>query len=255
MQSDLNCPASAAEKSERSVDFNARPPGPCWFTVIRQDDGTARVSIAGEIGLVGQPVEDCIAQIGDARRVELTINSVGGDGIAAFKLFDALHGRDVTAEIFTACYSAAVIIALAARKIRIEAGAQMMIHTARSFAFGDGEELRLYADKNDNANYKLRDLILRRVKELALVKTWLAGGDYYFTASEAVKLGLADEVFTLPVLPAASPALVPDAVPPAQTEDEILFWDFLRAFGRVDVADKEKFYKRLSLWATSNVRS
>ncbi|HUA69390.1 MAG TPA: ATP-dependent Clp protease proteolytic subunit [Candidatus Saccharimonadales bacterium] len=230
------------------IQASYRPPGPAWFSLETEGD-FARLRIFGEIGIYGSRVEDCIGQLGNAERVEVVINSIGGDCDAAFRLADALRQRKVTAEIHGSCFSAAVIVALAADTIRIEASARMMIHPVRQFVFGDSEEVLCAAVNAERYRTRLRWQILQRIRDDVLADKWLSGAaDFYFTATEAVKLGLADEVFSIPA-PAVSPVSAPaDVQQPAQTEDEMMFWDFLRAFGKFAVADKDKFLRDVSLW-------
>ncbi len=228
------------------------PPGPSWFSVERRGNA-ATLRITGEIGIYSQSVDNCVEQLGDAETVNVQICSNGGCCGSAFKIADALRSRRCEVEIFGSCFSAAVIIALAADKIRIERNARIMIHAPRQFVFGSPEEILLAGVQVERCNLRYRWQLSSRVRDDVLVQKWLSGPDFYFTAAEAIQLGLADEIFS------AAPAVIeatPGAVPaPEQTSDEILFQDFLRWFGVLQVADKAKFFQQMSMWFNENVKS
>ena len=100
-----------------------------WYSV-RHSNGTAHVSILDGIGVFNGGAEPLIDEIGDARDIQLSIDSSGGDSVTANKLYDAIRGRTSLA-VITRCSSAAVPIAMAAKRIVCFADAKFMIHPPR----------------------------------------------------------------------------------------------------------------------------
>ena len=129
------------------------------------------------------------------------INSNGGDVFAANAIAVGLeearqNGKHVTCKIDGVCASAAVRIALACEKISISNGAYIMIHKPLNVLWGyyNADDMRKLADTLDTiqngivATYAERTgLPEKECSKLMDKETW-------FTASEAVEKGFADEI-------------------------------------------------------------
>lgn len=223
-----------------------------WFASHREND-TAFVNLFSEIG-IGEPVEKLIEQIGAVPRVSIAIDSIGGCSHAAWKLFAALAGRTVETQVTGNCFSCAVIPFLAGSRRRIASTARMMLHPAKQFCFGNGPELEFAGQQVSKLNARLAALIAGATGLPASVcAEWTSGPDFYFDAPEALRLGLATEVYSPPV---ATPTAAdgPTATPSGPTPDEALFQDWLRAFGTVTVRDRLKFSHALQSWFATAVR-
>jgi len=236
-----------------STHDNHRLPGPDWFTTSMDGD-TAHVFIGNDIGAFRKTSLDLLAQVESAKAITLTIDSVGGDMACAFAVFDGLAGRVSEAVITGSCFSSAVVLALSAKRIRIDAGARIMVHPARQFVFGNESELAGAAQSVAKCNDRLRAVLIARTGQPAdVVAGWLDGRDHYFTAAEALAAGLADEIFDAPVFGCfPAHANQPEAAQDWPTADETLFADFLRAFGSVQVRNREKFIRNFCAWAVRN---
>jgi len=234
-------------------ESRCRLSGPNWFTVTLDGDA-AQVSILNDIGAFGQTALDVLAQVQAAKTITLAINSTGGDMSCALAVFDGLADRVAEALITGSCFSSAVILAAAAKEIQIEAGARMMVHPARRFVFGDEAELTGAAQSIAKFNARLRAVLAARTGQpAAVLEGWLDGRDHYFTAQEAVAAGLADEVFSAPVSVCfQTHGNRLKAAQDSPTADEALFNDFLRAFGRVHVRNRQRFTRDLCAWAVHN---
>ena len=224
--------------------------GPSWYGFGRPGE-TATVRIFGEIG-IGAPVEDLIEALASAKSIELFINTAGGDSISAIKLYGALAGRVGTCTIVEKCFSAGVFVACSAKKIRIEAGARLMIHPASDFVFGQAAELRHRADCLDMTNAQLERILSQRSCRAAEL---MSGVDFYFSASEALAAGLVDEIFTVELQPAKIQAAHDQQtaeVEPAMTDAEKLLHHFLDAFGPLPVGSYKNFVRAVNAWACHN---
>jgi ATP-dependent protease ClpP protease subunit len=225
-----------------------------WFHV-RMVDGVAFVTISGEIGLF-RPWRELVAQVAGAKDIKLFIDSVGGDTIAGVELFHALHGRVSETTITDKCFSAALPIALAGTKIRIERHARILCHAPCSWKYGHADEMILTAGWLKKNSAYLKKIIMERTElSETVVAGWLNGADFYFTAEQACAYGLADEIFDAPKLDA-------DGVPvatrteksniPTLSEDELFFNDVLLSVGRLKVRNRADFMRELCAWAAYN---
>jgi ATP-dependent protease ClpP protease subunit len=185
-------------------------------------------------------VSDLAGIEADCRGVEsLHLNSIGGCAQTGLRLYHALQGVTV-ATITKHCLSAAVLPAMAAGKIRIERGAQMMLHSPTLCIIGDGPQLLAGASDISFLAEQMVKIISARTKQPeAIVREWCEGPDRYFSSSECVSLGLADEIFDdLPEHRNEQPAIQSDL-------DRVV--EALRTLGRV-TCDKAALARELNAW-------
>jgi ATP-dependent Clp endopeptidase proteolytic subunit ClpP len=171
-----------------------------WFTVAQAEEGgLAEISIFDEIGLFGVSARDFkneLDSVKDSDEIYVSLNSPGGnffDGMAIYQLLSSVRSK-VTVEVFGLAASAASVIALAGRSLKMAQGSYYMIHNPYTIAIGDADELRSTAD----ALEKFRDDIAliysektgidaEEMQELLKAETW-------YTAAEAAEAGFVDEL-------------------------------------------------------------
>ncbi|MNE15187.1 ATP-dependent Clp protease proteolytic subunit [compost metagenome] len=175
-----------------------------WYAVHASGEATERVIevfVYGEIGTWGitasQFMQDLRAVDDGVSPVIAAFNSIGGDlfdGLAMHNTLSRL-GERCTARVDALAASAASVAVCGAHKVVIASNAMLMIHNPWTYAAGDAESFRKVADVLDQtmeaiiAAYKAKapDIDEVELRGLVAAETWL-------TASEAVALGLADEV-------------------------------------------------------------
>jgi ATP-dependent Clp protease protease subunit len=219
-----------------------------WFAV-RMVHGVARVSIFGEIGCT-RPWEELIAEVKDAKDIKIFVDSVGGNIVAGVELFHALTGRVSEATILNRCFSSALPIALAGKKIRMERHARILCHAPHSWIYGDADQMILSARRLQKYSAYLKKIIMERTElSETVVAGWLNGADVYFTAEQAVAYGLADEIFDAPKSdPCDAPVATADAgtvQPCGMTEDELFALDVLAALPRLTVRNRQNFLREV----------
>jgi ATP-dependent protease ClpP protease subunit len=175
-----------------------------WYTVQASGEATQRtieVFVYGEIGAWGvtanQFVQDLRAMDDGVSPVIAAFNSIGGDLFDGLAIHNALSrlGDRCTGRIDALAASAASVAVCGAHRVVIAANAMLMIHNPSTYTGGDAEDFRRVADVLDQtleaiiAAYKSKapDIDEVELRRLVAAETWL-------TASEAVALGLADEV-------------------------------------------------------------
>lgn len=126
------------------------------------------------------------------------INSPGGEVFEAVAIMNLLrdHAARITAKVDGIAASAASFLAVSADETIMGGNTELMIHDAWGLAIGNAADMRQYADMLDRVS-----------NDIASVYDTKAGGgtdswrqymlsESWFTAEEAVSLGLADSVNT-----------------------------------------------------------
>lgn len=193
-------PALVAQVAERLTARDTRPGRErpqSKLKVTAHADGAAEMLIYDEISYWGVSAQDVAEQLAGVRGdLKVRINSPGGDvfdGVAIFNMLVNHPGR-VTVEVDGLAASAASFIAMAGDRIVMGQGAQMMIHDASGFAYGNAATMTEMAELLDRVSETIASIYASRTgvdaatwREAMRAETWYSG-------EEAVEAGLADEV-------------------------------------------------------------
>ncbi len=163
----------------------------------------------GDQSVEARDIVDALADLTPNSSIRVRINSLGGlvaDGLAIYSALKRHPGR-VTAAIDGAAYSAASVIAMAGDEIEIADVGTIMVHGPSTFAEGKAPDMRRAADALDRMAAAMSQAYKARGLDAAVVDAWLQDGkDHYFTADEAVTVGLADRISAaLPMAASAEP--------------------------------------------------
>lgn len=152
--------------------------------------------ISADWGVSALSVIDAINQAGDAKTLNIHINSPGGDvfeGRAIMAAINAFRGKTV-AKIDSLCASAATSIALACDEVEMADGAAFMIHNAHGFAYGDKAALRHTADVMEKVEGAIvNDYVSKTGKTEEEIRA-LMDAETWYTANEAKDAGFVDRV-------------------------------------------------------------
>ena len=128
--------------------------------------------------------------------VKVHINSIGGDCIAASRIYTMLkeYPDEVTVQIDGVAASAASVVAMAGTRVCMSPTALMMVHNPWTNACGDSEDMRKAVELLDEVKesiinaYQLKTGMDRvELSQLMDAETWL-------NARKAKELGFCDEV-------------------------------------------------------------
>jgi len=177
-----------------------------WYSITAAAEGDAdskviEVYVYGEIGAWGitanQFIQDLKAIDDGSSPIVVAFNTNGGDLFEGLAIHNALSrlGERCTGRVDALAASAGSVAVCGAHRVVMASNAMLMIHNPYTWVGGDAEDLRRVADVLDQAfeamiaAYKAKapnidDAELRR----------LVNDESWLTASEAVALGLADEV-------------------------------------------------------------
>jgi ATP-dependent protease ClpP protease subunit len=177
-----------------------RPPraGGDWYRIVNQADDAAEVVIYDEIGWWGTTAASFMDELKQitAGRITLRLNSPGGDvydGVAIMNVLRS-HPATVTTHVDGLAASIASVIALAGDRIVMQPGSTMMIHDASGFCYGQAPDMRELADMLDRHSDNIASLYAERAGGTVAEWRERMRGESWFSAEEAVAVGLADEV-------------------------------------------------------------
>lgn len=152
--------------------------------------------ISADWGVSALAVIDAIAQAGDAKTLNVYINSPGGDvfeGRAIMAAIGRFAGKKV-AHIDSLCASAATSIALSCDEVVMAEGAFFMIHNAQGLCWGDKSDMREMADTMEKIEGAIvGDYTSKTGKDETEIRAWM-DAETWFTAAEAKEHGFVDTV-------------------------------------------------------------
>ena len=192
----------------RCFEGNAKPYEPFW-TWVDVQDGDPELNLYGVISeyswfeddITPKIFKDQLYQNGKGGPITLKINSPGGDVIAASVMRSIMsdYPGDITVQIDGVAASAAVIVAIAGKTVRIMDSAYMMIHDPGVVVFiayldidtlGKlRDDLKSIKDGIVPAYAAKTNLSEDRIARMMSRETWMS-------AREAVEFGFADEIIT-----------------------------------------------------------
>lgn len=172
-----------------------------WYTVRNaagEGGQPAEVWIYDEIGYWGVTSSAFASELRDitASEISVRLNSPGGDVFEGIAIHNALrrHPANVTVYVDALAASAASFIMQAADTIKIDKSAQVMIHDAIGFMFGNAATARELADQLDRASDTIANIYAERSGVDAQFWRSEMQREVWYNAAEAVEAGLADEI-------------------------------------------------------------
>lgn len=132
----------------------------------------------------------------NADTIHLRVNSPGGSVFAARAMEQALreHKATIVAHVDGVAASAASFLVMAADEIVMAPGALMMIHKAWTLSVGNADDLIQTADLLEKIDGTLASTYAQRSGQDVETIANMMAAETWFTAQEAVDLGLADSI-------------------------------------------------------------
>jgi len=137
-----------------------------------------------------------LAEYPDAERIDLFINSPGGDVFEGLAIYNTLkeHPAPVHVSVRGLAASAASYIAMAGDHIQMGQGTFLMIHNAMTWMGGNAQELRKQASLLDKVDASIAGIYAQRTgRDVKQFEKWMSA-ETWFTADDAVTNGLADRI-------------------------------------------------------------
>lgn len=152
----------------------------------------------GEVGWDFSPRSVMAALREIKGEVLVRIHSPGGSALDGVAIYSLLRERGVTVQVDGLAASAASVIAMAGKTIRMGRGAMMMAHRAWTVAMGDGDSMRHAGKVLDAVDQSITSIYAARLKKPAEEVATLLANEVWLTADEAKAQGWADEIDDIP---------------------------------------------------------
>ncbi|WP_418981720.1 head maturation protease, ClpP-related [Alistipes sp.] len=158
-------------------------------------------------------VEQLLAAERTYRKIDIRINSVGGEVNTGIAIFNVLHQSKADITIYIDCIAAstASFIAGCGKPVKMSRYAQMMIHQPMSCVCGNAAELKSCIAKLESIENTLCQIYAERTgKSIEEIRsTYMDGADHWLAADEALALGFVDEIYDDPHAVTFSNSLTP----------------------------------------------
>lgn len=182
------------------------------FLNILTGEGRATVLLYGDIG-DGEAVEssravsELIGLEGQYDKIEVRINSRGGDVFSGMAIYNSLRQStsDITIYIDGVAASIAAIIALCGKPLYMSPYAKLMLHSVSGGTWGNASVLRQTADQMDALQENLANMIAGRcgMKAKEVQSKYFDEKDHWIDAKQAMQMKLVDGIYDMETTEAA----------------------------------------------------
>ncbi len=139
------------------------------------------------------------------RKIDVRINSNGGDVYTGIAIFNALKNSkaDITIYVDGIAASMASVIALCGKPVQMSRYARLMLHSVSGSCYGNKDELRRCLSEIESLEDTLCEMYAGRLGKTAEeIKTaYFDGRDHWLRADEALSLGLIDGIYDADPVP------------------------------------------------------
>lgn len=184
-----------------------------FFNII-PGEGEVAILLYGDVGdgekvESGRVVSELMALASQYKKIDVRINSNGGDVFSGIAIYNALRTSqaDITIYVDGVAASIAGIIALCGKPLYMSPYAKLMLHSVSGGSYGTASALRRTAQMIENLQGDLAEMIAARcgMTAEAVVSRYFDEQDHWISASEAVNMKLADGIYELPDGPVRQP--------------------------------------------------
>ncbi len=184
-----------------------------FFNIIPSDQKCC-ILLYGEIGDWGKVTSgDITRELMEAEamynKIDVRINSCGGEVYAGIAIFNALRNSkaDITIYIDGIAASMASVIALCGKPVHMSKYARLMLHNVSGGVYGNKDEINSYLKEIESLEDIISDMYASRLgkSKEEIKSTYFDGADHWIKAQEALSMGLIDGIYdTDPVAEDAS---------------------------------------------------
>lgn len=174
-----------------------------FFNMIAREDGTACILLYGDIGSYDSPIRsgDIVRELLEIEnayeKIDIWINSMGGEVYAGIAIFNAIRNSRADIKIYVDGIAASIasVIASCGKPVYMSRYARLMVHSVSGGCYGSKEELRQYIQEIESLEDTLADIYALRCQrdKEEIKQQFFDGGEHWFTAEEALAAGLETE--------------------------------------------------------------
>lgn len=211
-----------------------------FFNTLSREDSVS-ILLYGDVG-EGMPVdskrvvEELIALTARYNKIDVRINSSGGDVFSGMAIYNALRSSkaDITIYVDGVAASIAAIIALCGKPLYMAPYAKMMLHSVTAGSYGGIKDLEKTVEMMKLIHQDLADMIAKRlnITQAEAELRFFDGTDHWITAQEALQMKLVDGIYET------------DVTKPIETAEDIARY-FSNSIGKRAKDDKNSFFAYL----------
>lgn len=183
-----------------------------FFNMIASKDGIACILLYGAIGSwddadvrSGDIVRELMEIEGSYNKIDVRINSMGGEVYAGIAIFNAIRNTaaDITIYVDGIAASMASAIASCGKPVYMSRYARLMIHGVSGGCYGSKEDIRRYIEEMESLEKTLTHIYAKRTNktEEEIKQRFFDGHDHWLTADEALAEGLIDGIYDADPIP------------------------------------------------------
>ena len=174
-----------------------------YFNRLITSADKCTILLYGEIGeteVNASEIKEEIMQAESVHKpVEIRINSIGGEvftGVAIIQAINECKG-DIRIFVDGVAASIASVIALCGKPLEMGRYSRLMLHTVSTGCYGTQKDLLKCVEEMGKIDELLCDIIARKCHKTSeeIRNLYFDGNDHWFTADEALELGLIDGIF------------------------------------------------------------
>ena len=184
-----------------------------FFNIQTNAEGVATIFLYGDIGdyydvQSGRVARELLEAEKDARRVNIRINSCGGEVYCGIAIYNAIKNSraDVHLYVDGIAASMASVIALCGKPVEMSRYARLMLHSVSGGCYGNIKEMQKCIKEIESLEDSLADIYAARLGLTAdeVKARFFDGEDHWLTAREALDLGFVDGIYDAEPVPAGS---------------------------------------------------
>lgn len=176
-----------------------------YFNRLITSADKCTILLYGEIGeteVNASEIKQEIMQAESAHKpIEIRINSIGGEVFTGIAIIQAINECEGDIRIFVDGVAASIasVIALCGRPLEMGRYSRLMLHTVSTGCYGTQKDLLKCVEEMGKIDALLCDIIAHKCHKTSeeIHNLYFDGNDHWFTAEEALKLGLIDDIFEM----------------------------------------------------------
>ena len=181
-----------------------------FFNIQTGRDGESTIFLYGDIGdsydvKSGQIASELMEAERVSRRINVRINSNGGDVYSGIAIYNALKGSNADIRIYVdgIAASMASVIALCGKPVEMSKYARLMLHSVSGGCYGNKREMQKCIEEIESLEDSLSDIYAGRLgmSKEEVKAAYFDDEDHWLTAEEALRLGFMDGIYDADPVP------------------------------------------------------